>query len=225
MRIFVLIVCCFLFQINTVQAQNAEAILDGVIKNYQQVKDYKADLQIVSDIPFIKILPMKATIYFQQPDQIKIVSKGIAILPRQGFDQMYKAITDRKSYTIVPQGNENINDKHASIISILPLSDTMEVILGKFWIDTTRHVILKSQITTKTNGTIIASYDYGAYSNFGLPDKMEFLIDVKKFKIPKAVAADLNNYNKEQENGKPVRKGRIEIRLSNYVINKGVKGK
>jgi len=209
-----------------VLSQDAEKILDDVIKNYAKVTDYQADIHIVTDIPFIRVLPMNAKIYFKQPDKVRLVSKGIAILPRQGFDQMYKTVGDRKNYTVVPQGSDTISGVDASVISILPLSDTMEVILGKFWIDTTRKVILKSQMTTRTNGTIIASYSYGKFAEYGLPEKMTFLVDVKKFKIPKAVAVDLNNYNKKDEQaGKEGRKGKIEISLKNYIINKGIPNK
>lgn len=200
---------------------SADNLLDQVIGNYQKVKKYTADIQIITDIAFIKILPMKASINFEQPNKMKLVSKGIAILPRQGFDEMYKAITDRKSYTIVSQGNELVENINTAVISMLPLSDTMEVVLGKFWIDTEKNVILKSQMTTRTNGTVLATYVYGLQASYGLPDKITFIIDVKKFKIPKTVAVDINNYKKEEASkNKDNKKGKITILLSKYVINK-----
>lgn len=203
--------------------EDAGKILDAVIVKYKRVNDYQADVHIVADIPFIKILPMNARIYFRQPGKMRLVSKGIAILPRQGFDQMYQAITDRSSYTLVSQGNEMLEKINASVVSILPLSDTMDIITGKFWIDTNRDVILRSQITTRTNGTVIAGYSYGTMVSYGLPDRMTFTVDVRKFKVPKAIAADLNNYNKDrQKKESDGKKGRINISLSKYIINKGV---
>jgi len=221
-------VLAFVFFISSMHttAQQAQEVLDGVIKNYEKVKDYQADVHIVADISFIRILPMNARIYFKQPDKMRIVSKGIAILPRQGFDLMYRSITDKNSFTVVPQGNELLEGVQVQVISLLPLSDTMEVIIAKFWIDPQRHVIMKSQITTRTNGTIAAAYSYGSFATYGLPDQMTFWVDVKKFKIPKAVAADLNNNEKkEQPKGKDPNKGKIAITLSNYIINKGVPDK
>ncbi len=203
--------------------QDAEAVLNAVVKNYNKVHDYQADVKITADIPFIRILPMQAKIYFRQPGNMRLISRGIAILPRQGFDEMYKSITDRKSFTVVPQGTEILEGVHVSIISILPLSDTMEVILGKFWIDPVRKVILKSQMTTRTNGTVTAAYRYGDYAEYGLPDRMTFLVDVKKFKIPKTVAVDINTVTKENTTkNKEGKKGKIEIELFRYIINKGV---
>lgn len=203
--------------------QNAEVLLNEVITNYQKVSDYQAEIIIETDIPFINILPMKAKLYFQQPDRMRIISKGITILPRQGFDEMYKALIDRKSYTMIQMQNDTVEGIKTHVISILPLTDTMEIILGKFWIDPVRKTILKSQITTRTNGTVIASYFYGNYSGYGLPDRISFTVEVKKFKIPKAVAVDITSKSKASSaKTKDLKKGKIDIRFSEYKINKGL---
>ena len=39
-----------------------------------------------------------------------------------------------------------------SLTDIIPSSDTSDLILGKLWIDTKQHVVLKSQLTTKSSG-------------------------------------------------------------------------
>jgi outer membrane lipoprotein-sorting protein len=47
---------------------------------------------------------------------------------------------------------------------------------------------------------------------------------VKKFKLPKSVAADLNKTEKEKQKAQHNKdqKGTITIKLSNYKINKGL---
>jgi hypothetical protein len=121
------------------------------------------------------------------------------------------------------QGTEKIGTASATIISIIPTSDTSDLVLGKFWIDTQRNVVLRSQLTTKTNGTILAEYAYGKLAEYGLPDNVTFTVDVKKFKIPKAVSADLNNTSTETDDkAKDNKKGKIYLTLSNYAVNKGV---
>jgi hypothetical protein len=48
-------------------------------------------------------------------------------------------------------------------------------------------------------------------------------VDVKKFKIPKGVTADINNTEAEKKDkNKDPKKGKIFITLTNYQINKGV---
>jgi hypothetical protein len=43
---------------------------------------------------------------------------------------------------------------------------------------------------------------------------------VKKFKIPKSVAADINKSKKEKTKEK--KKGTIVINLADYIVNKGI---
>jgi ABC-type lipopolysaccharide export system ATPase subunit len=95
--------------------------------------------------------------------------------------------------------------------------------LGKFWIEPGKGVILKSQMTTRANGTIATEYFYGTQINYGLPDKMIFTVDVKKFKIPKSIAAEMNKSADEtKEPTKDAKKGTITITLTNYIVNKGI---
>jgi hypothetical protein len=207
----------------SVTAQDAKQILRGVYSKIQKARDYTVKANIKVDMPFIRMLPIDATIYFKQKDKFKVDSKSIAIVPRQGFDQASKMLADTNSFTAIAQGTEMINGVLVTIINVIPLSDTSDLILGKLWIDPKQSVILKSQLTTKSNGTILTEYTYGTQIAYGLPDKMIFSVDVKKFKIPKGVATDINNTpdekkQKENEN----KKGKIFIVLTNYHVNKGI---
>lgn len=211
-----------LFLVFQTNAQtDAKQVLRSVYGKLQKAKDYSVQANIKVDMPFIRMLPIDATIYFKQKDKFKVESKSIAIVPRQGFDQSSRMLADTNSFTAVSQGNEMIGTVQTIVINIIPLSDTSDLILGKLWIDPQKSLILKSQLTTKSNGTILTEYSYGTQASYGLPDKMIFSVDVKKFKIPKGVATDLNTTpaeKKEKEN----KKGKIFITLSNYSVNKGI---
>ncbi len=209
--------------VNITNAQdNANVILHNVYAKVQKAKDYSVNVHIKVDMPFIRLMPVDAKIYYKQKDKFKVESKSIAIVPRQSFDQATKMLADTNSFSTIVQGKEMIGTVQAIIINIIPLSDTSDLILGKLWIDPKQNVILKSQMTTKSNGTILTEYTYGAQIAYGLPDKMIFTVDVKKFKIPKSVAADMNNEPKEEDKTKDKKKGQILIILTNYQINKGI---
>jgi outer membrane lipoprotein-sorting protein len=204
-------------------AQSAQAVLNGVYKKFQKVKDYQADANVRVDIPFLKMMPINAKVYFKQKDKFRVVSTSIAILPKQNINQMFTMMADSTTYTAVSQGTEKIGTVTANVVSIIPVSDTSDLVLGKFWIDNQRNIILKSQLTTRSNGTILSEYTYGKYAEYGLPDGAVFTVDVKKFKIPKAVAADLNNSDTPQDDKtKDNKKGKIYLTVTNYIINKGV---
>ncbi len=204
-------------------AQDANQTITELLNKMNTVKDYSAEALITSDIPMVKILPSKATIYFKQKDKFKIETKGIAILPKQGFTELSKMLTNRDSYTAVALGNETIGSTKTSLISIFPVSDTSDLVLAKLWIDGTNDIVMKSQITTRSSGTVTILYTYGSQIKWGLPDKMVITVDVKKFKIPKGVATDINKKSEDDTKKQDAKTGEIKIDLTGYKVNLGIK--
>jgi outer membrane lipoprotein-sorting protein len=169
----------------------------------------------------IKILPSKAKIYFKQKDKFKVESKGIVILPKQGFTDVNSFISNTKNYQSILGDTTTINSTKSVLVTVIPNGESSEIILAKLWVDYTRNVLMKTQVTTKTNGTVTTIFTYGDKVSFGVPSKMVFEIDVKKFKMPKSVAADINN--REPKAKKDTRKkGTITVTLSDYSINQGL---
>ena len=202
-------------------AQDGTAILEQMMNKWNLVKDYSVQVNIKSEIPLIKSFPVKATIYFKQKDQFRMASKGIAILPKQNFNELPKFLQNKGSYTALITGNESIQSQNTTVITVLPSDDSGDLVLLKLWIDPKTDLLYKSQTTTRSNGTISALYEYGSQRTFGLPDKMIFTVEVKKFKIPKGLATDIN---RTSTNNQPTPKnGKITILFSDYSINKGIK--
>jgi outer membrane lipoprotein-sorting protein len=104
---------------------------------------------------------------------------------------------------------------------VIPNGESSEIVLAKLWIDTKRSVIMKYQITTKSNGSVNTTYTYGDKVSFGLPSQLVFEIDVKAFKLPKSVAADINKTTTDKK-VKPNNKGVITITLTDYKVNTGL---
>jgi outer membrane lipoprotein-sorting protein len=130
----------------------------------------------------------------------------------------------KSSYMAVDGGVKTIDNVKTSLITVIPTGENSEFVLAKLWIDSKNDLILKSQITTRSSGTVTVDYSYGAEAEYGLPNQLIFDIDVKKFKLPKSVAADLNKTEKDKQKAKKDKnqKGTITIKLSNYKINKGI---
>jgi hypothetical protein len=219
----ILVFLAALISVQLYSQNNANTLLNGVYKKLQSANDYSVQAHIKVDMPFISILPVNVKIYFKQKDKFKVESKSIAVVPRQGFNQIAKVMADTNSFTAIVQGEEKIGTVQTTIVNVIPLSDTSDVILGKFWIEPQQKVILKSQLTTRTNGTIVTEFTYGNQVAYGLPDKMIFSVDVKKFKIPKKAIANSNNSNAEKNvKDKEKKQGKIFITLTNYQVNKGI---
>lgn len=205
------------------QDADANAIVQQVVQKLNTVKDYSVSANIRANIPLIKIMPVTASIYYKQKDKFKVVSKGIAILPKQGFTDVNAFLMKKGSYMAVSGGVKTIKEIQTNLVSVIPTGETSEIILAKLWIDTKRDVIMRSQVTTRSSGTVTVDYSYGAEVAFGLPSQLIFTIDVKKFKMPKSVAADLNKTdNQKKKTANKDQKGTITIKLTNYKVNKGI---
>ena len=205
------------------QEVDADVVIQQLVSKLNTVKDYSVDANIRANIPLIKIMPVNASIYFKQKDKFKVVSKGIAILPKQGFTDVNTFLMNKGSYMAVSSGTKTINEIKTNLITVIPTGETSEIILAKLWIDTKRDIIIRSQVTTRSSGTVLVDYSYGSEVSFGLPNQLIFTIDVKKFKMPKSVAADLNKTDaQKQKTADKDQKGTITIKLSNYKVNKGI---
>lgn len=203
----------------TLAAQSPRTLLNYVQAKLNKANNYKADININVDLPYITILPIETKLYFKQKDKFKIDTKSIAILPKQGFLQLNMLVNDTVNYTAIFQSIETINKIKTSLINLIPNNDTSDVVLAKLWVDAVNQVIIKCQLTTKSSGTIKTEYTYGSQLAFGLPDVIKFIVDIKKFKIPKALAADINTSKSKKVEKKS---GEIIITLKNYEINKGI---
>ncbi|HET6227474.1 MAG TPA: hypothetical protein VFF27_14425 [Bacteroidia bacterium] len=203
---------------------NANRLLHSIYAKLQKATDYSVQANIKVDMPFIRMLPIDAKIYFKQKNKFKVESKSIAVVPRQGFDQASKMLADTNAFNALVQGTEMINNVQTSVVNIIPVADTSDLILGKFWIDEKQKLILKSKLTTRSNGTIVTEYFYGAQAQYALPDKMIFQVDVKKFKMPAGTTTDqaAAAKKKEESQDEKDKKGKIIITLTNYQVNKGI---
>ena len=204
------------------RAQDANELVKAVRIKLEKVTDYSANVHIKVQVPMIKIDEVDAQVLYKQPNQMKVESKGIAILPKQGLGELNNFLTNEKAYTCALNGYKMLGDVKTAVVSVLPLTENSDVILVKLWIDPVKDLILQSQITSKSNGTLDVDYFYGDQAKYGLPYKMIFTIDVKKFKLPKSVAADLHQHKKKTQDTKGPQTGTIVLQFSNYKVNQGI---
>lgn len=202
--------------------QDAQKTIQALQQKWSLVKDYSVDLNIKSNIPLIKILPVNATLFFKQKDQFHLKSKGIAILPKKGFGDLAQLLAHQDQFNAISTGKETIKNKETEIVTLLPNGDNGDVILAKLWVDKTNNLVLKSQITSRSNGTVSTEYSYGQDSKWGLPEQLIFTVDVKKFKVPKGVVVDINKTQTVDSQKQVAKTGDITVKFSNYKINQGI---
>jgi len=218
---FFLTLCCALFLEALYGQLSPKSLIHEVNSKFARVKDYSASLNMRFDIPSVRMEPVQGRVFYKKPDKFRIRAEGIIFLPRQNPYFTLQSIRDTNTYTAIFAGEELVSGVKTSIINVIPLDAGGELILARLWIDPARKLILKSQLTTKSNGTIGVEQVYGSSQAFALPDKMTFTIDVTRFKVPKAVAVDINSRSSGQK--MPAKgTGIIELTFSAYKLNQNL---
>lgn len=209
----------------TMQAQDAQALVQRVKSVLAKAKDYRVETTITPKIPMINVQPIQATLYFKQKDKFRFVTPGIAVLPKQGFSDVSRLLMNTEAFSAITTGKEKLKAGECVVVTLLPNDDTMDVVVAKIWVDAASAVVQRARITTKSSGTVGIDYTYGDHIAYGLPKQVVFTVDMKKFKIPKGVATDLNRKNKDtkdKDDTKPIASGTITVNFKDYRVNKGV---
>ncbi|MBK9961168.1 MAG: hypothetical protein IPP06_07465 [Saprospiraceae bacterium] len=198
--------------------QKAENLVQMIQTDFKKIERYTADINISFEIPYINIDPVKGKVYFKQPNLFKVKTDGIAFMPKQNPFYLMELLNDPSSYLCIDSGSETNPGSIIRIIQLVP-KEHEELILAKIWVDATRRRIVKSSLTTKSNGTVEIQYQYDEKPGSKLPELMVFGIEVGKFKIPKMMSADLNSRSKNSGTAVQSTQGKIHLKFTNYKLN------
>lgn len=219
-NLFFLLLICMCASIKTFAQDDAKKYIQEVNKKFISLNSYKAHVNMHFDIPGVKMKKMTGKLLYKKPDKFRIRAKGIFFMPKQNpMQNIGNMLLDTTSYTAVVSGFELTGNAECAVINIIPLKSDNELILGKFWISRGNFLIMKSQITTKNNGTVETSSVYSTYANYGLPSQTTIWVEMQKIKVPKMMAMDMKKKKIEENNGDLKEKGRIELNFSDYQIN------
>ena len=197
-------------------------LLQKVKAKIESVNDYEANGKMKTNVAFLKVPVATIKMYFKKPNKLKIKNeKGISFVPRGAVSINLNNILSGNKYTVIDIGEDKISGAKVRVVKLLPDDDNADIILSTLYIDETNLVIKKAKTTTKDNGTYELEMTYGKYTAYGLPDKVIFSFNTKDYKLPKGITFDFDDgaVKKPVEKNK---KGRAEIVLSSYIINKGV---
>lgn len=228
-RIFAATIICFVLTFDSFgQSTSAQQMFYELRQKLTRVKDYVAEVQMKIDVPFMKVPTLKGKLYFKFPDKMKLERNGgIAILPKKSISLTLNNLMPSGDATVIDVGVEQWKGRPARVLKVIPETES-PIILAKIWVDVEQLLILKTETTTRESGTINMELVYGKFKNLNLPDQIEFIVDVKEFKVPKGVAMDYDagedvSVKKKKTNGN--KKGSIKIIYLNYKINSGLSDK
>jgi outer membrane lipoprotein-sorting protein len=207
----------------SVDAQEVNDFLKSVRNKLNTVKDYHAEGTMKLDVPFLQVPDSRVTVYYKQPDKFSIKQqKGVSLVPKGGISINMSSLLTKGQFTAVDAGQSPFENKMLRVVKLLPLDENSEVVLTTLYIDAALLLIRKATITTKENGTYQVRFNYGKYSNWGLPDEVLFTFNTKDYKVPKGVTFDYDEEEKIEIDKVKNAKGTVKITYSSYTINKGV---
>ena len=215
----IIAILLILITIGFSQSKDPDEILKTVIKNFDRVQDYVVDVNIKVDVQGVKVPETKAKIYFKQPDKIHLESEGFAMLPKDGMLFSPSSLL-KNDYTAIYEKDVELNGAKVSVIKVIPSGEQSEIILSTLWVDQSKKMIRKIESTTKSDGTFSIDFNYNDEIKFPLPTQIIFYFNLDKMNL------QLNNKNSDPDNRKrgfdSTTKGKVVVKYSNYVINKGI---
>ncbi|MEP7254911.1 MAG: hypothetical protein ABI666_03995 [Ferruginibacter sp.] len=220
-----LLLCGLLSLSFQAKAQDLTALVQNVKNKLDKVNDYEATGRMKTNIAFLKVPIATVKVYYKKPGQLKIKNeKGFSFIPKGAVNINMSNILSSGKYTVLDAGTDKIGSTAVKVVKLLPEDDNADVVLSTLYIDETNLVICKAKTTTRDNGSYELEMSYGKYASFGLPDKIIFSFNTKDYKLPKGVTFDFDDGSttKKEVDKTKNKKGRAEITISSYNINKGI---
>ena len=224
MRFFFFVLAIFL-SYTSLQAQDMTALVTKVKAKLDLVNDYEADGNMKTDVSFIKAPIGKVKVYFKKPNKFRLKKEGgISLLPKGGVSVNMSTIITTSDFVALAAGELVIDGFKTKIVKLLPTNEASEIVITTLYIDEPNLLVRRAITTTKENGTYEMQMSYGAYANYGLPQKVVFSFNTKDYKLPKGITLEFDDNEKPLSEAQKLKnkKGRVEITYSNYVVNKGI---
>ena len=209
------------------QREDVNMLVQKVREKINLVNDYQANGKMKTNVSFLKVPVATVKLYFKKPERLKIKNeKGISFIPKGAVNMNMSNVLSSGKYSVLDAGTDKVGGTTVKVVKLLPEDDNADVVLSTLYIDAVNQVILKSKTTTRDNGTYELEMSYGKYIAYGLPDKIIFSFNTKDYKMPKGVTFDFEDGSQKKTAAEKEKlknqKGKMEIFISGYSINKGI---
>ena len=209
----------FLLSPGVIQAQeDAARTLDALQKKYSSLKDYTVDINVHFDIEGFKAPDMQAKLYCKPPDRMKIESKRIFFLPKEG-GTFNPSMFNREDFEVKFLERLMYEGRNAIKLKLTPKKKKRNGQDFILTVDTDRNLIREMNISSFEGRDVKALIEYGHFSDFDLPTRIELHLD-----IPFSESKEIRDFGQSAQPAKRIT-GRAEITYSNYKVNSGLSDK
>jgi outer membrane lipoprotein-sorting protein len=207
----------FLLSPGLLVAQDEGArILDALQKKYSGVKDYTVDVNVHFDVEGFKAPDMQAKLYCKPPDRMKIESKRIFFLPKEG-GIFNPSLFNKEDFEVRFLERLTYEGRNAVKLKLTPKkrkpNAPQDFILT---VDTDRNLVREMNTSSFDGREVKALIEYGHFSDFDLPTRIELHLDLQFNE-----SREIKDFGPSAQPAKRVT-GRVEITYSNYKVNTGL---
>jgi outer membrane lipoprotein-sorting protein len=190
--------------------------LDALQKKYSGLKDYTVDVNVHFDVEGFKAPDMQAKLYCKAPDRMKIESKRIFFLPKEG-GTFNPFMFNKEDFEVKLLERLTVEGRNAVKLKLTPKkrkpNAPQDFILT---VDTDRNLIREMNASSLDGREVKALIEYGNFSDFDLPTRIELHLDVQFNE-----SRELKDFGQPTQPAKRVT-GRVDITYSNYKVNIGL---
>ena len=205
----------FLFPGTLRSQEDAARALDSLEKKYSGLKDYAVDLNVHFDIEGFKAPDMQAKLYCKPPDKMKIESKRIFFLPKEG-GTFNPAMFNKEDFEAKFLERLTVEGRNAVKLKLTPKKKKRNGQDFILTIDTDRSLIREMHVSTFEGKEVNAKIEYGRFSDFDLPTRVGLQLDLSFNE-----SIEVKDFGQSAQPAKRVT-GRVDITYSNYKVNVGL---
>jgi hypothetical protein len=198
------------------QAQeDASRYLDPIEKKYSGLTDYMADVNVHFDIEALKAPDMQARLYFKAPDKMKMDSKRIFFLPKEG-GYFNPSLFKKKDFDMKLLERLVYDGRKAVRLKLTPMDTDTYHKVSILTIDTDRNLIREIKISPSEGREVNAMIEYGTFAHFELPTHIHLQLT-----MPSDEPSGMREFTQFGQKPKKIT-GKVEITYSNYQVNVGL---
>lgn len=172
----------FFISLNLISGQEIDNDLLEIKKRMDSIKSFNANIELDVDISFINMPTKYGKVRYKQGESTKVTSDDFIMLPKRGLDLTLTEIF-RHPFITVSRGEEYHKGVLCKVINIIPTSSKSNFAIATLFMDTKAKRIVKSEISTKTEGVFTTYLGYQNYMD-ALPAAIEVQFAVNGVKIP-----------------------------------------
>jgi outer membrane lipoprotein-sorting protein len=208
------------FAQKTAKIQNADEILDKVVKAFDEVKDFSAVIDAEINMERVQIPKMHAELFFKKPDKVHFSSKSFLLVPREGITLNPSVL--KEHYLTTSSVRDTTDGKILFKLLLVAKDSKTRLRALTIWVDQKNWTVKKIETIPYEGRTLSMIFTYECQQEkYWLPSKLIASFASESDKGQKDSSPSIDNQFEGAQRSLP-RSGKVTVDYSNYKINIGL---